>query len=128
VAQKSYTHWLYRLSGLGVQCSNIFNLSSQSRWQFRASRLTLKRFGFAIDGHTGEALPCSCQGSSPYRSADWLWPPAHSLKPPQSPQRHARRPKLLSKSIQTGIQSENPTGHVRQVLHLAGGELALAAP
>ena len=37
--------------------------------------------------------------------------------------------RLLSKSIQSGIQRENPTGHVRRVLHLAtGGLLALAAP
>ena len=50
-------------------------------------------------------------------------------QPPQTPQRHAGRSRLLSKSIQSGIQAENPKGHVRRMLHLAtGGLLALAAP
>jgi hypothetical protein len=62
-------------------------------------------------------MPCSCQGLSPYRSADWCWPPAHPLKLPQTLQRHVGRPKVLSKSIRSGLQSENPTGRVQQALH-----------
>jgi hypothetical protein len=96
---------------------------------FGPAGLRLKRFCFAIRGAYRRSMPCSCQGSSPYQSADWLWPPAHLLKLPQTPQRHAGRPRLLSKNIQSGIQTENPIGHVRRVLHLArGGLLALAAP